>query len=75
MPVATGPNSGTGGPVTGIQQGTWVMGIFLDGEIAREPLVLGSIPGIPMQGNPNPTDGDPVAVSYTHLTLPTTPYV
>ena len=64
MPVATGPNSGTGGPVTGIQQGTWVMGIFLDGEIAREPLVLGSIPGIPMQGNPNPTDGDPVEGFY-----------
>ena len=53
QPVNSGPNSGVGGPVTGIQQGTWVMGMFLDGEIAREPMVMGSIPGIPMQSNPN----------------------
>ena len=59
QPVNNGPNSGVGGPVTGIQQGTWVMGIFLDGEIAREPLVMGSIPGIAMQGNPNPVNGPP----------------
>ena len=59
VPVANGPNSGTGGPITGIQQGTWVMGIFLDGEIAREPLVMGSIPGIPMESNPNPFTGPP----------------
>ena len=59
QPVNNGPNSGVGGPVTGIQQGTWVMGMFLDGEIAREPLVMGSIPGIPMQGNPNPVNGPP----------------
>jgi len=59
QPVNNGPNSGIGGPVTGIQKGTWVMGIFLDGEIAREPMVMGSIPGIPMQGNPNPLNGPP----------------
>ena len=64
QPVNNGPNSGVGGPVTGIQQGTWVMGIFLDGEIAREPMVMGSIPGIPMQSNPNPEDGDPVEGFY-----------
>ena len=57
QPVNSGPNSGVGGPVTGIQQGTWVMGIFLDGEIAREPMVMGSIPGIPTQANPNPILG------------------
>ena len=59
QPVNNGPNSGVGGPVTGIQKGTWVMGMFLDGEIAREPLVMGSIPGIAMQGNPNPVNGPP----------------
>ena len=64
QPVNSGPNSGIGGPLTGIQQGTWVMGIFLDGEIAREPMVMGSIPGIPTQANPNPTDGDPVEGFY-----------
>lgn len=59
QPVNSGPNSGIGGSVTGIQQGTWVMGMFLDGEIAREPMVMGSIPGIPMQSNPNPVMGPP----------------
>jgi len=59
QPVNNGPNSGVGGPVTGIQKGTWVMGMFLDGEIAREPMVMGSIPGIAMQGNPNPVNGPP----------------
>jgi len=59
QPVNAGPNSGKGGPLTGIQQGTWVMGIFLDGEIAREPLVMGSIPGIPTEANPNPVGGPP----------------
>jgi hypothetical protein len=56
QPVNNGPNSGFGGPVTGILKGTWVMGMFLDGQIAREPLVMGSIPGIPMNTNPNPID-------------------
>ena len=64
QPVNNGPNSGVGGPLTGIQQGTWVMGIFLDGEIAREPMVMGSIPGIPTQANPNPTDGEQVEGFY-----------
>lgn len=64
QPVNSGPNSGVGGPLTGIQQGTWVMGMFLDGEIAREPMVMGSIPGIPTQANPNPKDGEQVEGFY-----------
>lgn len=59
QPVSSGNNSGIGGALTGIQQGTWVMGIFLDGEIAREPLVMGAIPGIPTEANPNPVNGPP----------------
>jgi len=64
QPVNNGPNSGVGGPLTGIQKGTWVMGIFLDGEIAREPMVMGSIPGIPAQANPNPVTGPPSDAFY-----------
>lgn len=59
QPVNAGPNSGIGGPLTGIVQGTWVMGMFMDGEIAREPLVMGAIPGIPTEANPNPVNGTP----------------
>jgi len=64
QPVNSGPNSGIGGPVTGIVQGTWVMGMFLDGEIAREPLVMGSLAGIPTSLNPNPVNGDPIEGFY-----------
>ena len=64
QPVNAGPNSGVGGPLTGIVKGTWVMGMFLDGEIAREPLVMGSIGGIPTEPNPNPYGGPPVEGFY-----------
>ena len=64
QPVNAGPNSGVGGPLTGIVKGTWVMGMFLDGEIAREPMVMGSIGGIPTQANPNPDGGPPVEGFY-----------
>lgn len=57
QPVTSGPNSGIGGPVTGIQKGTWVMGMFLDGGIGREPMVMGSIPGIPMEYSQGPEKG------------------
>jgi len=64
QPVNAGPNSGIGGPLTGIVQGTWVMGMFLDGEIAREPMVMGSIGGIPTSMNPNPDGGPPIEGFY-----------
>ena len=63
QPVNSGPNSGIGGPLTGIVQGTWVMGMFMDGEIAREPLVMGSLAGIPTSMNPNP-DGGPATEGF-----------
>lgn len=64
QPVNGGPNSGIGGAMTGIVKGTWVMGMFLDGEIAREPLVMGAIGGIPTEPNPNPDGGPPIEGFY-----------
>jgi hypothetical protein len=32
---------------TGIVEGTWVFGIFLDGQRAQQPIVLGTLSGIP----------------------------
>ncbi len=64
QPVNAGPNSGIGGAVTGIVKGTWVMGMFLDGEIAREPMVMGSIGGLPTLPNPNPDGGPPIEGFY-----------
>ena len=56
-PVNTSVNSGTGGSLTGIVKGTWVMGMFLDGEIAREPMVMGCIGGIPLHESLGPEQG------------------
>jgi hypothetical protein len=48
--------SGIGRSPTGIKPGSWVVGLFMDGETARQPLVLGSIPGIPT-ATPNTAEG------------------
>jgi len=56
QPPTNGSNSGVGQSGQVLMQGTWVMGMFLDGEIAREPLVMGSIPGIPMEYSKGNTD-------------------
>ena len=48
--VVQQPTSAANGDIghspTGILEGTWVMGIFLDGNRAQQPLVLGTISGI-----------------------------
>ena len=50
MPVNSSSNSGVGQSPTGIQNGTWVVGFFMDGEKANRPLIMGTIPGIPLVG-------------------------
>lgn len=45
MPSNSASNSGIGFSPTGLLEGSWVIGFFLDGNRAQEPLVMGSIPG------------------------------
>ena len=63
---------GVGYSGTGMVEGTWVFGVFLDTPDFQTPLVLGSLHGKPATAV-DKTRGfnDPRAVSYTHLTLPT----
>jgi len=35
------------GETFGLLQGSWVFGIFIDGQRAQEPMILGSLPGAP----------------------------
>jgi len=49
MPVNSASNSGIGESPTGIQNGSWVVGFFMDGEKANRPIIMGTIPGIPME--------------------------
>jgi len=41
--------SGIGNTPTGMVEGTWVIGFFLDGERAQEPAVVGTLSGAPSQ--------------------------
>ena len=48
MPATSSSTSGVGQTPTGLKQGSWVVGFFLDGKHGQRPMVMGSIPGIPM---------------------------
>jgi len=43
VPATFGGVSGVGRSPTGIEQGSWVFGVFLDGKHSQNPLVLGTI--------------------------------
>ena len=41
--------SGVGKSPTGMVEGSWVFGFFLDGDRAQEPAIIGTIPGMPSE--------------------------
>lgn len=41
--------NGLGFSPTGIVEGSWVIGFFMDGERAQEPVIMGTLPGIPSE--------------------------
>jgi GH24 family phage-related lysozyme (muramidase) len=45
MPATSASISGVGSSPTGLIEGSWVLGFFLDGNRAQEPVVMGSLPG------------------------------
>ncbi|MEK9695399.1 MAG: hypothetical protein VW270_06510, partial [Candidatus Poseidoniales archaeon] len=59
-PVQSASVSGVGHSPTGLVEGSWVVGFFIDGERAQEPMILGSIYGVPTSfANPNIGFNDP----------------
>ena len=46
-PVTSASTSGVGEMPTGLVQGSWVIGFFIDGERAQEPAIFGSIASVP----------------------------
>jgi len=44
MPVTSASSGGVGRSATGIAQGSWVVGIYLDGDSKQSPLVMGTLP-------------------------------
>jgi hypothetical protein len=56
-------SSGIGVSPTGVLEGSWVIGVFLDGEDAQFPLILGTVQGVPANfSNPNKGFNDPNGV-------------
>jgi len=67
MPVTSASISGIGMSHTGLVPGSLVIGFFRDGELAQQPIIFGSIPGIPLEGPPGGSYGygDPRLQSAT----------
>ncbi len=62
VPATEGGISGVGRTPTGIEQGAWVFGVFLDGEASQNPMVMGTLPKIELpQENINPLPTTPNA--------------
>lgn len=49
QPVTSAAVSGIGTSPTGILSGTWVIGFFRDGEFCQEPVIMGTLAGIPQE--------------------------
>ena len=47
MPITSASQTGVGQAPVGPVEGTWVMGFYRDGELAQEPVMIGTLPGIP----------------------------
>ena len=56
QPTTSAAMNGIGTTPMGPVEGTWVIGFFRDGEDAQEPVIMGTIGGIPEEG-PNPALG------------------
>ena len=49
QPITSAAMSGMGSSPTGLVPGSWVVGFFRDGDDCQEPIIMGSIGGIPQE--------------------------
>ncbi len=54
LPVTSAGISGIGQTPLGLVEGSHVIGFFRDGKYAQEPVILGSMPGLPIETATNP---------------------
>ena len=60
LPITASGVSGIGQSATGLLEGSWVFGFFRDGHYRQEPIILGSLPGRPINyGRPDQGFADP----------------
>ena len=46
-PITSATVSGVGQTPLGVVEGTWVVGFFTDGPTAQQPVIMGTLPGVP----------------------------
>ena len=46
-PITSATVSGVGQTPLGVVEGTWVVGFFQDGDDAQQPIIMGTLPGVP----------------------------
>ena len=54
QPVTSAAISGIGRSPTGLVEGSWVFGFFMDGQEAQKPMVMGSLAGLPTEPPEDP---------------------
>ena len=47
VPTSSASTSGVGSSPTGLVEGSWVIGFFLDGTKAQQPMIMGTFHGVP----------------------------
>jgi len=67
-PITSATVSGVGQSPLGAVEGTWVIGFFRDGSAAQEPVIMGTLPGIP--GNLPVKDAAKGFQDYGHANYP-----
>lgn len=74
MPVNSASLAGIGDSPTGIVQGSWVIGFYMDGDSKQQPVVMGTIPGITSPPKPGKGFGDPNGYHPVRIGDPDTPF-
>jgi len=74
MPVTSASLAGIGDSATGIVQGSWVVGFYLDGTDKQQPLIIGTVPGITSPGNNSFGFSDPLGEHPRRVDEADTPY-
>ena len=73
MPVTSASMAGVGQSPTGLIEGSHVMGFFMDGTNAQQPMIIGSFHGIPAPPDLAKGFTDPTGGNHTQFNLPDTP--
>ena len=72
LPITSSGISGIGQTPLGLVEGSWVLGFFRDSTYAQEPMILGSLPGRPVEEAGNTGFYDPNKIFPRHINEPDT---